>query len=362
MYLAPKLNARFHSGFLYVYNLHHFNVQYFFNTMKIIRNALSLLLLCLLLSGCHSPDQGAVEKSSKTSRRSGQKPLSGRISISGAFALYPMVVKWAEEFKAIYPKVKVDISAGGAGKGMTDVLSGMVDIGMVSREVYPEERSKGAMPLAIVIDAVVPTTSSKNPELKSILSRGLTRQAAQKLWVQGSIKTWGELLGTSSSTPIHLFTRSDACGAAETWAHWLEVKQEDLTGVGVFGDPGAATAVQKDKVSLGYNNIAYAYDASTRRPNEGLSIVPLDINTNGTIDPDEKFYDTLDQLMDAIRNGKYPSPPARELYMVVRGKPTDPALIEFLRFVLTTGQKYTTESGFVGISPEKATQELEKIK
>lgn len=330
--------------------------------MKVLRDAPILLILCLFLSDCSSSGQNNADSGPRIFRRSGEKPLSGRISVSGAFALYPMLVKWAEEFKKIYPKVKLDISAGGAGKGMTDVLSGMVDIGMVSREVYPVERDKGAMPLAVVTDAVVPTTSSKNPELKSILSKGLSRQAAQELWVKGSTKTWGQLLGTSSSVPVHLFTRSDACGAAETWANWLGVRQEDLGGIGVFGDPGAATAAQKDVVSLGYNNIAYVYDASTRQLNAGLIVVPLDVNNNGKIDTEEQFYATLDQLMEAIRQGKYPSPPARELYLVVRGKPTDRALLEFLRFVLTTGQQYTSVAGFVGLTPEKASLELEKIK
>ena len=48
-----------------------------------------------------------------------QGALKGNITISGAFALYPLTVKWAEEFKKLNPTVKIDISAGGAGKGMT---------------------------------------------------------------------------------------------------------------------------------------------------------------------------------------------------------------------------------------------------
>ncbi|HEX3009128.1 MAG TPA: substrate-binding domain-containing protein, partial [Bacteroidales bacterium] len=55
--------------------------------------------------------------------------LKGRITISGAFALYPMAVKWAEEFRKLNPQVKIDISAGGAGKGMTDAISKVADIG-----------------------------------------------------------------------------------------------------------------------------------------------------------------------------------------------------------------------------------------
>ena len=56
------------------------------------------------------------------------KELKGQISLSGAFALYPLAVKWAEEFKKIHPKVKIDISGGGAGKGITDALVKVVDL------------------------------------------------------------------------------------------------------------------------------------------------------------------------------------------------------------------------------------------
>jgi len=65
------------------------------------------------------------------------KELKGQISLSGAFALYPLAVKWAEEFRKLHPKVKIDISGGGAGKGITDALAKVVDLGMVSRELKP---------------------------------------------------------------------------------------------------------------------------------------------------------------------------------------------------------------------------------
>jgi len=51
--------------------------------------------------------------------------LKGTITISGAWALYPMAVKWASEFQKIHPGVKIDISAGGAGKGIAGALGGV---------------------------------------------------------------------------------------------------------------------------------------------------------------------------------------------------------------------------------------------
>ena len=288
--------------------------------------------------------------------------FKGNISISGAFALYPLTVKWAEEFRKIHPGVKFDISAGGAGKGMTDALAKMVAIGLVSREINPEEIKKGAFAIAVTKDAVVPTVSAANPNIKDILAKGLTRDAAINVFISGKTKTWGQAIGTKSTVPIRIYTRSDACGAGETWAKYLGKKQEDLLGIGVFGDPGLAQAVTKDPSGIAYNNIGYVYDSRTKHPNPGVKVIPIDVNNNGKIDPEEDFYGTLDQLVNAIALGKYPSPPARDLYFVTSGKPVKKELVEFIRWSLTEGQKYVFESGYINLPKEKLDAGLAKVK
>ena len=303
----------------------------------------SAAITALLLPSCKS-------RSSNSKKNSG---LTGEISISGAFALYPLAVRWVDEFKQLHPDVRIDISAGGAGKGMTDVLARVVDLGMVSREVYPPEMAKGAVAFAVAKDAVVPTINASNPALSDLLKRGLTREAAIKLWITGEYKTWGDVTSTGRGEAVHVYTRSDACGAAETWALWLGKKQEDLGGTAVYGDPGLATAVQKDPLGIGLNNLSYAYDEGTRAPNPGMLVLPIDVNDNGQVDPDELFYDTKDAIIEAIAGDRYPSPPARDLYLVTNGIPEKPEVVEFLRFILTKGQEYNVPSGYISLSTEK---------
>jgi len=292
----------------------------------------------------------------------GQEKVSGQLSISGAFALYPMTVRWAEEFKKIYPDVRIDISAGGAGKGIADALNGMVDIGMVSREIYPEELKKGAFPVAVTKDAVVAVVSESNPALADILAKGLKKDAGNNIWITGKYTTWAQAFGAKGNYPIHVYTRSDACGAAEMWAKFFGKKQEDLLGVGVFGDPGLAQAVKKDPMGIGFNNLGYAYDAATKKPVKGIRVVPLDLNNNGRIDDDEDFYSSMNDLIAAIASGKYPSPPARELYFVCRNKPSNNhLLVTFIKWVLTDGQKYVFDAGYIALPPEKIQTELKKL-
>lgn len=290
------------------------------------------------------------------------KPLSGNISLSGAFALYPLAVKWAEEFKKLHPGVKIDISAGGAGKGITDALAGVIDLGMVSRDIHPEEFKKGAWPFAVAKDAVVPTINAKNPKIKDLLVKGLSQSAAKKIFITGEYKKWGQVLGIQSTIPIHVYTRSDACGAAETWAKFFGKSQENLLGTAVFGDPGLASAIQKDALGIGYNNLSYAYDYKTKKPHPNILVLPIDGNNNGRIDGDENFYGTSAQLISAIAAGKYPTPPARDLYLVSRGKPTNKLVIAFLKYILTEGQKFNVPNGYISLTKEKLAANLQKIK
>jgi phosphate transport system substrate-binding protein len=277
----------------------------------------------------------------------------GNISLSGAWALYPLAVRWQEEFQKTHPGVNVDVQAGGAGKGIADALAGMVDIGMVSREILSAEIEKGAVALAVAKDAVVATISRSNPLLPAILRHGLRKQDLAEIWIRNAAPTWEGLVGASGRTPVHVFTRSDACGAAETWAAYLGGHQEDLAGVAVYGDPALAETVRRDPLAIGFNNVNFAYDAKTLRPIAGIEICPLDLDGNGAVDPAEQVYATRDDLTRAIAAGVYPSPPARDLYFVIKGKSGRPLLAEFLVWVLTEGQKFVAEAGYIAVAPER---------
>ncbi len=92
------------------------------------------------------------------------------------------------------------------------------------------------------------------------------------------------------------------------WAKFTDNNmQEDLLGVGVNADPGLLEAVLKDPLGIGYNNLGYAYDMTTGLPVSGILTAPIDINANGTADPDE-VADTMTRAMELIATGKYPSP------------------------------------------------------
>ncbi len=313
--------------------------------MKKLRITISFLIALFLFNSCanHASKQNTI-------------------SISGAFALYPLVVKWSEEYQKVNPDIRFNISGGGAGKGMADALSGAVDLGMFSREITQVEKDKGVWWVGLSIDAVVPTISSKNPLLDSLKKRGLTQSEFKAIFIDQTVTHWNEIIKEDQNYPISIYTRSDACGAAETWANYLGGTQEQIKGIGIYGDPGLAEAVSIDPMSIAFNNTIFVYDIKSGSKRNGIEVIPIDINSNGTIDPEEDFYKLFENLLLAIANGDYPSPPARELYFVAKDKPAKPAVLDFLKWTLTKGQAFVKEAGYVPIDSVRIKGYLNKTR
>lgn len=322
------------------------------DTKRVARKAvlIVLIILDLVVAGCGR----------STVARQEESEVEGTISVSGAWALYPLMVLWGEQFQQLYPAVRFDISAGGAGKGMADALAGAVDIGMVSREIYPAEIDKGAFWVSVTKDAVFLTVSARNPVWEDLHQQAISQEMLVGIFITGEITTWGQVIGRPEmKDPIHVFTRSDACGAAATWAAYLGKNQEDLLGIGVYGDPGLLGAVIKDPLSIGFNNLNFAFDFNTGEPVAGALVAPLDVNDNGQADPEELIL-TKEEAVSAVVTGQYPSPPARDLHLVTSDKPI--GLVKtFLEWVLTDGQAYVDEAGYVTLPTDKLNQELNKL-
>lgn len=306
--------------------------------------------LILLITGCLGPNQAT----------GAEDGLRGTITVSGAWALYPLMVQWADKFQDEYPSVTFDISAGGAGKGMTDVLADAVDIGMVSRRIYPEEEAKGAVWVSVAKDAVFVTISDANPVGDVLQHQGLGQETLRKIFITGEITTWGEAVNRPEITePIHIFTRSDAAGAPATWAEYLGKRQEDLLGIGVYGDPGLLEAVIKDPLGIGYNNLNYAFDQQTGEPVAGARVVPLDVNDNRRVD-EEEILNTKSQAVTSVAEGIYPSPPARDLNLVTNGQPSGLVLV-FMEWILNQGQEYIDQAGYIALPNEQIKAGMEKL-
>ncbi len=317
--------------------------------LKITRTVVLVFLVSYFIS-CHNTDNnnGTTQQVS--------------ISLSGAFALYPLAQKWAEEYNKVHPEIRFDIQAGGAGKGLTDALSGAVDVGMFSRAISDEEKKKGIWWISLCKDAVLPTVNPANPYISDIRTKGITKDEFKAIYVDQTIKDWKDIYKTGNGAKLNVYTRSDASGAADSWAAFFGKKQENLKGLGMNGDPGVSDAVKRDKNGIGYNNTLFLFDIKTGKQIPGIEAIPIDVNANGTIDADEKNYSDLPTFLQAVNDGKYPAPPARELYFITKGKPAKKEILDFFHWVLTDGQQFVKSAGYVPLPDSTIKAQSDKLK
>jgi len=292
-------------------------------------------------------------------------PRPKSIKIEGAYALTPMMEKWALEYKKTHPDINIEITTNGAGLGMANALKGIADIGMVSREIKDSEIDQGAFWVSVCKDAVVATINSNNPVIDKILEKGVTKQQFVDIFITRNIRTWGQLVGTDNNDLIEVYTRDDICGAAETWAKYLgNYTQNDLTinaDSTIEGDNILADKIIKKRYAIGYNNIGFVYlkkiDDKTVVPLDGIMPVPIDLNESGTLDENEKVYSNRSAIVTAINDYVYPSPPARALHLVTKNSFTGD-IKDFVYWILTEGQQYVLDKGYVPLPPETIADQI----
>ncbi|MEZ4519883.1 MAG: hypothetical protein R3C44_24645 [Chloroflexota bacterium] len=113
-------------------------------------------------------------------------------------------------------------------------------------------------------------------------------------------------------------------------------------------------------MGIGFNNIGFTYDLSTGQQIDGLRVVPIDLNGDGQITPDEDFYDAKSAPAEAIGSQVFPYPPARELYLVTKGAP-DAGIVAVYEWILTDGQAFVPDAGYVALPPDGISAALDLI-
>ena len=74
--------------------------------------------------------------------------LTGKLVITGASTLAPLIAEIGKRFESLHPTVRIDVQSGGSSRGVADARQGLADIGMVSRAMKEEERDLSAFPVA----------------------------------------------------------------------------------------------------------------------------------------------------------------------------------------------------------------------
>lgn len=111
--------------------------------------------------------------------------LKGHIAVSGSTSVTPLMEKMVEQYEKMNPDVTIDIQSNGSSAGITDVINGGSNIGMSSRNLKDDEKSK-LKEEKIGIDGIAVIVNKEN-KLDNI-----TLQQLNDIY-SGKIKEWSKL-------------------------------------------------------------------------------------------------------------------------------------------------------------------------
>jgi phosphate transport system substrate-binding protein len=266
--------------------------------------------------------------------------VSGTLKSIGSDTLNNLMTLWAEDFKKLYPGVKIEIEGKGSSTAPPALIAGTAQFGPMSRPMRPAEKdgfeSKyGYKPteVRVAVDALAVFVHKDNPVKCLSLSQIDGIFSATRNSGSPEIKTWDQLGlgGEYAGKSISLFGRNSASG---TYAYFKEVTMGngDYKGT-VKEQPGSSAVVQgvaSDKFAIGYSGIGYR---------------TADVKAIAISGRDGQCQEPTQQN---AYTGKYPI--SRFLYVYVNKNPSaalDPLRGEFLKYVLSkSGQKDTVKDGY----------------
>ena len=269
--------------------------------------------------------------------------VAGNLSSVGSDTLANLMTLWAEDYRRLYPTVKVQIQAAGSSTAPPALTEGTSNFGPMSRKMKDKELAAfenkyGFKPTAVpvAIDALAVYVHKDNPiSGLSIADVDAVFSSTNKCGRRTSIDTWGEagLSGAWKKRDIQIFGRNSVSGTYGYFKKKALCKGDYKNTVNE--QPGSASVVQSVSTSIngiGYSGIGYK-TASVRA-------VPL------------RKKDSDDYIVanaETAATGVYPL--SRFLYVYVNKSPNKalpPIEREFLNMVLSQqGQKVVVKDGYI---------------
>ena len=307
--------------------------------------------------------------------------LTSKLRLGGSRSMAQFAQAWARVYEDEHPGVKFDIKLLGNGTAMPALYLGLADVVFLGRDPIVTDRDGFAHvlkydPLGLELATGSLATPGKSPALVLLVHRDnplaqltLTQVDAifssqRRRGAPEAIRTWGQLglTGEWANQSIHLYgddTQSTAGLFFErvalgnsrrmNWEHYTEfqdIRQAD--GTVIEAAQQSAAAVEADRWGLAVSNLRYLTP----------TLKPLALATQ-TGRP--SFHPTRATLVSR----DYPL--ARPILAFANqppGRPLDPKVREFLRFLLSpAGQQLIERQGdFLPLSTEAAREQLSLLK
>lgn len=247
------------------------------------------------------------------------------ITIKGSDTMVQLAQRWAEKYMKENPSLRIQVTGGGSGTGISALINGTTDICTASRPMKDAEKIKlrerfGSTGIEIrtAKDGLSIFLNNENnvKELSFEQIKGI---------YMGTITNWKQVGGNDAK--IILYGRENSSGT------YSFLKDNVLGGEDFSSSmqalPGTAAvvnAVKRDPNGVGFGGAGYAKgvkEAAVSSTNGGTSYMPNE---------------------DNVGSGKYPI--TRFLYFYLRQKPSGD-MKEFIKWVVgSEGQEVVTKEGF----------------
>jgi phosphate transport system substrate-binding protein len=286
-----------------------------------------LFFSILLLSGCQKSNNG---NQSADQNATDYYYLENK----GSDTMVNLALYWAEEYQKLHPEVRISVTGGGSGTGISSLINNTVDLANASRQIKLEEiesaNKNGVDPIEYVVarDAIAVIVHPDNP-----INR-LTLQEISDIYT-GKIENWIQLGG--EDRPIVRLSRETNSG---THVYFLEEvirlgNSEDKT---IFSantlllpsSEGIIAEVRANQNAIGYDGLGYITE----------EVKVLGIAREDGLDYIFPTLSTVNDNLYAI---------SRNLYIYAPGTP--PTFVkEYLDWIMTSeGQKIVTDLGFIPV-------------
>jgi len=176
--------------------------------------ALWMLGALLCLSGCNREADPKAQTN---------KPI--RVSVVGASTIAPLISELAKAYEQEHPGVRIEVQAGGSARGIMDVRSGTAVLGMVSRDLKPDEQD--LVHALIAKDGIGMIVNKSNPVA------GLSKEQVIGIYT-GQITNWKEVGGDDA--PITVVSKAEGRSTLEIFSSFFGIHYKDIKAHVIIGD------------------------------------------------------------------------------------------------------------------------------
>jgi phosphate transport system substrate-binding protein len=313
---------------------------------------------------------------------------SETINAAGATFPAPIYQKWFEEYRKAHPDVQINYQSVGSGAGIQQLTQGTVDFGASDMPMTDEQISKitkfKPLHFPTVLGGIVPVynISGVTAELK------FTGENLADIYL-GKIKKWNDAAlkkdNPSANLPnedITVVHRSDGSGTSFVFSDYLSKVNPEWKskvgastsvnwplGLGGKGNEGVAGLVKQTPNSIGYVELIYAAQnkisyGSMR--NAAGNFVKADFNTVSEAAAGAA-KNMPDDFRVSITNapGKNAYPISTFTWLLIPSKiddaPKRKAITDFLKWMVTAGQKDAEPMSYAPLPKPVATKEEKQI-